>query len=70
MAKTRVHSTAAIGNLVNHKFTDKMIALKLPQKLLDVACHDTQFSVQENALSVLKSFCKHEKAKKVSFFFS
>lgn len=56
---------AAIGNLVNHKFSDKMITLKIPQKVLDVACHDTQFNVQESALNVLKSFCKYEKAKKV-----
>jgi len=57
---------AAIGNLVNHKLSDKMISLKVPQKLLEVACHDTQFSVQESALNVLRLFCKHEKAKKVS----
>ena len=56
---------AAIGNLVNHKFSDKMISLKVPQKLLEVACHDTQFTVQESALNVLKIFCKHDKAKKV-----
>jgi hypothetical protein len=45
-----------------------MIALKIPQKILDVACHDTQFNVQENALIVLKSLCKYAKAKKVYFF--
>lgn len=56
---------AAIGNLVNHKITDKMITLKVPQKLLEVACHDTQLNVKENALNVLKIFSKHDKAKKV-----
>jgi hypothetical protein len=40
-----------------------MISLKIPQKLLDVACHDTQFSVQESALNTLKMFCKYEKAR-------
>lgn len=59
---------AVIGNLVNHKFSDKMISLKVPQKLLEVACHDTQFSVQESALNVLRIFCKHDKAKKVIYF--
>ncbi len=56
--------------MINHKFTEKMINLKVPQKLLEVACRDTQFSVQENALNVLRSFCQHEKAKKVKFRFS
>jgi hypothetical protein len=56
---------AAIGNLANHRFSDKMINLKIPQKVLDVACHDTQFNVQESALNALKAFCKYEKAKKV-----
>lgn len=54
--------------MVNHKFTDKMVIYKVPQKLLDVACHDTQLNVKESALNVLRSFCKHEKAKKVIFF--
>ena len=53
---------------MNYKFTEKMLQLKLPQKMLDVACHDTQVNVQENALCVIKSFCKNEKAKKVCFF--
>ncbi|CAF0816845.1 unnamed protein product, partial [Brachionus calyciflorus] len=64
LAKTRVHSTAVIGNLVNHKFTDKMISLKIPQKVLELACHDTQLSVQESALNALLAFCKHDKARK------
>lgn len=50
--------------MVNHKFTDKMIALKIPHKLLELACHDTQFGVQESALNALNSLCKHEKARK------
>ena len=45
-----------------------MVIYKVPQKLLDVACHDTQLNVKESALNVLRSFCKHEKAKKVTFF--
>lgn len=67
LAKTRLHSIAAIGNLANHKISDKMLSLKAPQKLLEVACHDTQFTVQEKALNVLNIFVHNEKAKKVSF---
>ena len=66
LAKTRLHSIAAIGNLANHKISDKMLSLKAPQKLLEVACHDTQFTVQEKALNVLNIFVHNEKAKKVS----
>ena len=66
LAKTRLHSIAAIGNLANHKISDKMLSLKAPQKLLEVACHDTQFTVQEKALNVLNIFVLNEKAKKVS----
>jgi hypothetical protein len=65
LAKTRFHSTAVIGNLVNYKFTEKMVVLKVPQKLLEIACNDTQFNVQESALNVLRLLCKHEKGKKV-----
>ena len=56
---------AAIGNLVHYKFSDRMASLKLPQKLLDIACHDTQSNVQENALNALNMFCKHDKAKQI-----
>lgn len=56
-----------IGNLINHRVSEKIIALKVPQKLLEVACHDTQFSVQESALNVLRLLCKHDKPKKVNF---
>lgn len=65
LAKTRFHSTAVIGNLVNYKFSEKMIGLKVPQKLLEIACNDTQFNVQESALNVLRLLCKHDKGKKV-----
>lgn len=43
-----------------------MTSLKIPQKLLEMACHDTQFTVQESALNVLRALCQHDKAKKVS----
>jgi hypothetical protein len=49
---------------VSHKFSEKLLTCKVPHKLLEIACHDTQLSVQESALNVLKTLCKHEKAKK------
>ncbi|RNA34069.1 serine threonine- kinase 36-like [Brachionus plicatilis] len=55
---------AIIGNLANHKFSDKMISLKIPHKLLELACHDIQFGVQESALNALFALCKHDKARK------
>jgi hypothetical protein len=63
--KNPIFHTAAIGNLINHKFTDKMIKLKIPQKILEVTCNDTHFAVQEAALNVLRIMCQHEQAKKV-----
>jgi fused len=65
LAKTRIHATATIGNLAMYKFTDKMAQLKIPQKILEIACNDTQFIVKETALLVLRSLCNHDKAKKI-----
>lgn len=65
LAKTRIHATATIGNLAMYKFTDKMTQFKIPQKILDLACNDTQFMVKENALLVLRSLCDHDKARKI-----
>ncbi len=45
-----------------------MIKLKLPQKILEITCNDTQFAVQEAALNVLRIMCQHEQAKKVLLF--
>jgi hypothetical protein len=56
--------------MINYKFSDKMINLKIAQKLVEVACNDTQFNVQESALNVLRIMCKHEKAKKVFKMFN
>ena len=50
---------------MSHKFSEKFLTCKVPHKLLEIACHDTQLSVQESALNVLKTLCKHEKIKKV-----
>ncbi len=52
--------------MANHRFTEKMIRLKVPQKILECACHDTQFTVQESSLKTLRILCKYEKAKKVN----
>ena len=45
-----------------------MTSLKIPQKLLEMASHDTQLSVQESTLSVLRVLCQHEKSRKVLIF--
>ena len=54
--------------MINHKYSDKMTSLKIPQKLLEMALNDTQLNVQESTLSVLRVLCQQEKAKKVLFF--
>jgi len=66
LAKTRFHAIALIGNLVNYKFTERMAELKVAQKLVEMACSDTQFSVQESALNVVRVMCKHERGRAVS----
>ena len=67
MAKTRFHAINLFGNIVIHRCAEKIFSLKIPQKLLEIACHDSHFNVQERALNSLKLFCKHEKAKKVIY---
>lgn len=54
-----------LGFLARHRLSDRLIELKVPEKLLDVACHDTHVTVQEFALRVLKQMLKHPKAKEV-----
>jgi len=66
LAKTRFHAIAVIGNLVNYKFTERMVELKIAQRLVEIACGDSQFGVQESALNVVGLMCKHEKGRKVS----
>ena len=57
--------TDTLGFLARHRLSDRLIELKVPEKLLDVACHDTHVIVQEFALRVLKQMLKHQKAKDV-----
>ena len=45
----------------------KWQTFKVAQKILEVACNDRQFSVQESAIGVLGLMCKHEKARKVDY---
>ena len=54
-----------LGFLARHRLSDRLIELKVPEKLLDVACHDTHVIVQEFAMRVLKQMLKHPKAKDV-----
>jgi hypothetical protein len=51
--------------LARYRLSERLIELKVPEKLLDVACHDTHVIVQEFALRVLKQMLKHEQAKEV-----
>lgn len=60
-------SVDTLGFLARHRLSDRLIELKVPEKLLDVACHDTHVTVQEFALRVLKQMLKHEQAKAVDF---
>ena len=54
-----------LGFLARYRLSNRLIELKVPEKLLDVACHDTHVTVQEFALRVLKQMIKHEQAKAV-----
>jgi hypothetical protein len=54
-----------LGFLARYRLSERLIELKVPEKLLDVACHDTHVTVQEFALRVLKQMLKHEQAKEV-----
>ena len=54
-----------LGFLARYRLSDRLIELKVPEKLLDVACHDTHVAVQEFALRVLKQMLKHDQAKEV-----
>ena len=54
-----------LGFLARYRLSDRLLELKVPEKLLDVACHDTHAIVQEFALRVLKQMLKHEQAKEV-----
>ena len=56
-----------LGFLARYRLSERLIELKVPEKLLDVACHDTHVTVQEFALRVLKQMLKYEQAKEVRF---
>lgn len=58
-------SSDTLGFLARYRLSDRLIDMKVPEKLLDVACHDTHVTVQEFAFRVLKQMLKHEKAKEV-----
>lgn len=54
-----------LGFLARYRLSERLIELKVPEKLLDVACHDTHVTVQEFAFRVLKQMLKHDEAKEV-----
>nr|XP_028597794.1 serine/threonine-protein kinase 36 isoform X2 [Podarcis muralis] len=56
-AKTRCNAASALGNLGRQsvELEDLLIQSRVPGRLLDVACHDSQPAVQEAALIALRS---------------
>ncbi|CAM4893978.1 unnamed protein product [Rotaria socialis] len=54
ISKIRSHAVNTLGFLPRYRLSERLIELKVPEKLLDVACHDTHVTVQEFALRVLK----------------
>ncbi|CAF4392018.1 unnamed protein product, partial [Rotaria magnacalcarata] len=65
ISKIRSHAVNTLGFLARYRLSERLIELKVPEKLLDVACHDTHVTVQEFALRVLKQMLKHEQAKEI-----
>ncbi|CAF3737373.1 unnamed protein product [Rotaria sp. Silwood1] len=65
ISKIRSHAVNTLGFLARYRLSERLIELKVPEKLLDVACHDTHVTVQEFALRVLKQMLKYEQAKEI-----
>ncbi|CAF1375368.1 unnamed protein product [Adineta steineri] len=65
ISKIRSHAVNTLGFLARYRRSERLINFKVPEKLLDVACHDTHVIVQEFALRVLKQMLKHERAKEI-----
>ena len=65
LLRFRLEILDTLGFLARYRLSERLIELKVPEKLLDVACHDTHVTVQEFALRVLKQMLKHDKAKEV-----
>ncbi|CAM4943871.1 unnamed protein product [Rotaria socialis] len=65
ISKIRSHAVNTLGFLARYRLSERLIELKVPEKLLDVACHDTHVTVQEFALRVLKQMLKHGQAKEI-----
>ncbi|CAF4133189.1 unnamed protein product, partial [Rotaria sordida] len=65
ISKIRSHAVNTLGFLARYRLSQRLIELKVPEKLLDVACHDTHVTVQEFALRVLKQMLKYEQAKEI-----
>ncbi|CAF4126396.1 unnamed protein product, partial [Adineta steineri] len=65
ISKIRSHAVNTLGFLARYRLSERLISFKVPEKLLDVACHDTHVIVQEFALRVLKQMLKHERAKEI-----
>ncbi|XP_033099504.1 serine/threonine-protein kinase 36-like [Anneissia japonica] len=65
VSKIRTNATGALGNLARHsnKLIPALIKAKAPERLLEVACYDSQFSCQESALMALRSMASYSQVK-------
>ncbi|KAI0226995.1 hypothetical protein LSAT2_022553 [Lamellibrachia satsuma] len=66
VAKTRANAVGALGNLAIHsdQLCGSLLSAKAIHSMLEVACHDTQYGVQECALMALRSMCSQASLKK------
>ncbi|XP_028597784.2 serine/threonine-protein kinase 36 isoform X1 [Podarcis muralis] len=66
-AKTRCNAASALGNLGRQsvELEDLLIQSRVPGRLLDVACHDSQPAVQEAALIALRSISQQPRIHQV-----
>ncbi|XP_013385413.1 serine/threonine-protein kinase 36 [Lingula anatina] len=65
VAKTRANAASALGNLAMHspQLCEELSKHKAVHSVLEVACHDSQYTVQESALAALKSMCNQTELK-------
>ncbi|XP_071789839.1 serine/threonine-protein kinase 36-like isoform X1 [Asterias amurensis] len=61
VGRTRCNAAGALGNLARHssKLCAALVQNKAQERLLEIACHDNQHSVQEVCLLSLRSMARH-----------
>ncbi|XP_071946341.1 serine/threonine-protein kinase 36-like [Antedon mediterranea] len=65
VSKTRTNAAGALGNLARHstKLVPAIIKAKALERLLEVACHDSQYSCQESSLMALRALAAYSQVK-------